>query len=121
MSIAHWLNRTLQVWRPQGEDDGHGGQEITYVRQADDVRAKVDQPTAVERTVAAQTDSDHTHDIFLLPTADVRRGDELRDGGTEDEPRDGEKWRVLFVVEPSSTRYRKAQSQLIQGEGEPDG
>lgn len=115
MSIGHWLNRTLQVWRPQGEDDGHGGQEVTYVRQADDVRAKVDQPSVAERAVAATTDSDHTHSIFLLPTADVRRGDELRDGGT------GEKWRVLSAVGPSSTRYRKCESQLIQGEGEPDG
>jgi hypothetical protein len=113
--IGRWLNRPLQVWRPQGEDDGHGGQEVTYVRQADDVRAKVDQPSASERLLAAQTDSEHSHDIYLLPAADVRRGDELRDDGT------GEKWRVTAVLGPSTPRYRKAQAQLIQGEGETNG
>ncbi|GEC02957.1 hypothetical protein SSP24_06120 [Streptomyces spinoverrucosus] len=112
--IGHWLNRQLQVWRPEGEPDGHGGERITYVRQPDDVRAKVDQPSASERLLAAQTDSEHTHSVYLLPTADVRRGDELRDPGT------GESWRVLSVVGPSTARYRKAEAQLIQGEGEPD-
>ncbi|TQE35471.1 phage head completion protein [Streptomyces ipomoeae] len=113
--IGHWLNRTLQVWRPEETPDGHGGAESTYVRQPDDVRAKIDQPSATDRLLAAQTSSDHTHDIYLLPAADVRRLDELRDETT------GESWKVLAVVAPSSTRYRKAQSQLIQGEGEPDG
>ncbi|WP_406262566.1 head-tail adaptor protein [Streptomyces chartreusis] len=113
--IGHWLNRALQVWRRQSEDDGYGGQVSTRVRQPDDVLAKVDQPSASERLLAAQTDSEHTHSIFLLPTADVRRGDYLRDDTT------GEQWRVLAVVGPSTARYCKADSQLIQGEGEPDG
>jgi len=113
--IGHWLNRTLQVWRRVGTDDGYGGQTSTDVRQPDDVRAKVDQPSASERLLAAQTSSEHTHNIYLLPDADVRRGDELRGEAT------GERWRVLHVVAPSTARYRKAESQLIQGEGEPDG
>ncbi|MDN3021542.1 head-tail adaptor protein [Streptomyces sp. S.PB5] len=113
--IGHWLNRALQVWRSEETDDGHGGQTSTYVRQPDDVRAKVDQPSATDRLLAAQTSSEHSHDIFLLPTADVRRLDELRDETT------GEVWKVLHVVGPSTARYRKAQAQLIQGEGEPDG
>lgn len=111
--IGHWLNRTLQVWRPQGTADGHGGEDITYVRQPDDVRAKVDQPSAGERLLAAQTSSRHTHSIYLMPDADVRRLDELRDAAT------GETWRVLAVVAPSTARYRKCESELIQGEGEP--
>ncbi|MFJ2002177.1 phage head completion protein [Streptomyces chartreusis] len=113
--IGHWLNRTLQVWRPQGEDDGYGGERVTYVRQPDDVRAKVDQPSASDRLLAAQTSSEHTHDVFLLPSADVRRLDELRDEST------GEAFKVLHVIGPSTPRYRKAQSELIQGEGEPHG
>lgn len=113
--IGHWLNRALQVWRPESAPDGYGGEQTTYVRQTDDVRAKVDQPSATDRLLAAQTSSEHSHDIFLLPAADVRRLDELRDETT------GESWKVLHVVAPSSTRYRKAQAQLIQGEGEPDG
>jgi hypothetical protein len=113
--IGHWLNRQLEVWRPEGTPDGHGGEQITYVRQSDDVRAKVDQPSATDRLLAAQTSSEHTHDVFLLPAADVRRLDELRDTTT------GETWRVLAVIGPSTARYRKAQSELIQAEGEPDG
>jgi hypothetical protein len=113
--IGHWLNRTLQVWRPEGQDDSHGGDQVTSVRQPDDVRAKVDQPSAADQLLAAQTRSKHDTDVFLLPTADVRRLDELRDETT------GESWRVLHVFGPSTARYRKAQSQLIQGEGEPDG
>lgn len=113
--IAHWLNRTLQLWRPEETPDGHGGVQTTYVRQPDDVRAKVDQPSATDQLLAAQTNSKHSHDVFLLPNADVRRLDELRDETT------GEAWKVLAVVGPSSPRYRKAQAELIQGEGEPDG
>lgn len=113
--IGHWLNRALQVWRPTTQDDGAGGQETTLVQQPDDVRAKVDQPSASERILAQQANSKHTHSIYLLPTADVRRGDELRDAGT------GQVWRVLSVVGPSSTRYRKCEGQLIQAEEENDG
>ncbi len=113
--IGHWLNRQLQVWRRTAVDDGYGGQTSTRVRQPDDVRAKVDQPSASERLLAAQTNSHHTHSIYLMPDADVRRGDELHDEST------GQQWRVLAVVAPSTARYRKADAELIQGEGEPDG
>lgn len=115
MSIGHWLNRPLQVWRPATEPDGAGGQTTTYVRQEDDVTGKVDQPSVNERLLAQQAQSEHTHNIYLLPGADVRRGDELRDGTT------GEVWRVMSVVGPSSTRYRKCEAQLIQSEGETNG
>ena len=113
--IGHWLNRELAVWRPERTPDGYGGQTTSHVQQPEPVRAKVDQPSATDRLLAAQTSSKHSHDIFLLPDADVRRLDELRDAST------GESWKVLHVIAPSSTRYRKAQSELVQGEGEPDG
>ena len=109
MSIGHRLNRTLEVWRPATEPDGAGGQRDTYVRQPDDVRGKVDQPSASERLLAMQAGSEHTHTVYLLPSADVLRGDQLRGRG--------QVLRVLSVVEPSSTRYRKAECQLIQPGG----
>ncbi|MEV7282872.1 phage head closure protein [Streptomyces sp. NPDC093111] len=105
--IGRHLNRTLEVWRPATTDDGYGGQESTYVHQGD-VRGKVDQPSASERMLAQQAGAEHTHDVYLLPNADVQRGDELRGGG--------QRLRVKQVVEPSATRYRKAECQLIQTE-----
>ncbi|MFD4320112.1 phage head closure protein [Streptomyces sp. NPDC058548] len=108
MSIGRRLNRTLEVWRETFTDDGYGGQESTWVR-AGEVRGKVDQPSASDRMLAQQAGAEHTHDVFLLPTADVARGDELRGGGQVLD--------VRFVVEPSSTRYRKAECRLIERQG----
>lgn len=111
---GRYLNRRLEVWRPTTVDDGAGGQETTLIKQAVPVRAKVDQPSPTERLVAAQAGSKHSHDVFLLPGADVRRGDELRgtDGlGT------AQKFRVLSVVQPSRPVYSKAFVELIQKEG----
>lgn len=113
--IGHWLNRQLQVWRPATADDGHGGQTVTLVLQPDPVAAKVDQPGVAEGGAGAATSGEHTHDIYLMPGADVRRLDELRDAAT------GERWQVREVLGPSTARYRKAQSLLYQTEGEPDG
>ena len=108
MDVTHLLNRTLEVWRTVATDDGAGGQDTTVVRQAD-VAAKVDQPSAAERTLAAQAGSEHTHSVYLKPAAGVQRGDELRG--------DGQTFRVLSVVKPSAPVYSKAECQLIQKEG----
>ncbi|GGZ27993.1 phage head completion protein [Streptomyces nitrosporeus] len=105
MDITHLLNRTLEVWRTTTVPDGAGGEETTLVRQAD-VPAKVDLPAASDRLLAQQAGAAHTHDIYLLPGADVRRGDELRGGG--------QVFRVGYVVEPSAPVYRKAQAELKQ-------
>ncbi len=113
MSISHLLNRVLQVWRPVATPDGYGGQDVTYVRQPDDVPAKVDQPSADDRMLAQQVRAQLTHSIYLEPDADVRRGDELRDSG--------EVWEVTFVVEPSAPVYRKALTERVQSEGETSG
>ena len=108
MDISHRLNRVLEVWRETVTDDGMGGQEVTLVWQTD-VAAKVDQPSATVRMLAQQAGADHTHDIYLLPTADVQRGDELRG--------DDQTFRVDFVVMPSAPLYRKAEAELIQRQG----
>lgn len=115
--IGRYLNRELSVYRPQTVPDGYGGQTTTLVLQGS-VRAKVDQPSPTERMVAAQTNSRHSHDIYLLPAADVRRGDELR--GTDALGHD-QVFRVQSVVQPSTPVYSKALVELIQNEGDPDG
>lgn len=115
--IGRTLNRTLEVHRLETADDGHGGQTSTLVLKGT-VRAKVDQPSPTERMVAAQSSSRHSHDIYLLPSADVRRGDELR--GTDALGHD-QVFRVQSVVQPSTPVYSKALVELTQGEGEPDG
>ncbi|MGW0942906.1 head-tail adaptor protein [Streptomyces sp. NPDC002623] len=112
--VRRYLNRALTVWRPQAADDGSGGQTTTLV-EVGNVRAKVDQPTATERMVAASTSSRHSHDVYLLPRADVRRGDELR--GT-DALGTAQVFRVQSVVQPSTPVYSKALVELIQAEGE---
>lgn len=111
---GRYMNRQLEVWRPTTVDDGAGGQETTLVKQALPVRAKVDQPSPTERLVAAQAGSKHSHDVFLLPGADVLRGDELR--GT-DKLGTAQKFRVLSVAQPSRPIYSKALCELIQTGG----
>ncbi len=108
MDITHLLNRVLEVWRPVTVDDGYGGQETTLVRRGD-VQAKVDQPSASEQLLAQQAGASHTHSVYLLPDADVRRGDELRG--------DGHHLRVRHVVAPSAPVYRKAECELTEEEG----
>lgn len=113
--IGRHLNRTLEVRRPTTVPDGYGGQTTTLVLQGT-VRAKVDQPSPTERLVAAQTTSRHSHNVYLQPGADVRRGDELH--GT-DPHGTTQVFRVQAVVQPSAPVYSKALVELIQAEGEP--
>ncbi|WP_228995320.1 phage head closure protein [Streptomyces sp. DH8] len=107
MDITHLLTRVLEVWRTTTTDDGYGGQETALVRRGD-VPAKVDQPSASEQLLAQQTGARHTHSVYLLPDADVRRGDELRG--------DGQVLRVRSVVAPSGPVYRKAECELTEEE-----
>jgi head-tail adaptor len=109
---ARYYNRDLQVWRPTTTPDGAGGQQTTLVMHGT-VRAKVDQPSPTERLLAQQAQSKHSHDVFMAPTADVLRGDQLRgmDGlGV------AQVFRVLSVVQPSRPVYSKADVELIQKE-----
>ncbi|MEV6471601.1 phage head closure protein [Streptomyces sp. NPDC051657] len=105
MSIARWLNRTLEVWRETTSPDGAGGQTSLWV-QAGEVRAKVDQPSAADRMLAQQAGSKHTHTVYLLPSADVQRGDQLRG--------DGQTLTVHAALQPSGPRYLRADCELIQ-------
>lgn len=111
MTIGHWLNRTLTVWRAQNTADGQGGQSQIWTLQGS-VVAKVDQATVAERTLASQAGADLTHTIYLLPDADVVRNDELRSA----HPVTGEA--EVFTVEgftfPSTPRYRKLATVLTQ-------
>ncbi|WKV74727.1 head-tail adaptor protein [Streptomyces sp. PCS3-D2] len=113
ISPGRHLNRRLEVWRPVTADDGAGGQDTSLALQGT-VRAKVDQPSNADRMLAAQAGSRHDHTVFLLPSADVRRGDELR--GT-DRLGQHQRLRVLSVVAPSTPVYRRAACELIQREG----
>lgn len=115
---GRYYNRRLEVWRLTAVADGAGGEQTTFVKQPDLVRAKVDQPSPTERIVAQQANSKHSHDVFMPARADVRRGDELR--GT-DGLGNAQVFRVLSVVQPSRPIYSKALVELIQTEGEPDG
>ncbi|MFE2106640.1 head-tail adaptor protein [Kitasatospora sp. NPDC059463] len=110
IGVAHKLNRTLEVWRPHTEPDGLGGQRTTLLHVGE-VRAKVDQPSAGDRLVAAQSGGRHTHTVYLLPDADVARGDELRGAG--------QTLTVHHVTGPSSPNYRRAEAELTQSEGVP--
>lgn len=103
--IGRWLNRTLQVWREITAPDGAGGQISTWVLQGE-VRAKVDQPSATDRMLAQQTGSKHTHSVYLLPSADVQRGDQLRGAG--------QTFTVHAALQPSGPRYTRADCELIQ-------
>lgn len=105
MDITHLLNRVLEVWRTTSVPDGAGGEE-TLLTHVADVRAKVDQPSASDRLLAQQAGAAHTHDIYLLPDADVQRGDQLHG--------DGQVFHVGYVVEPSAPVYRKAEAELTQ-------
>ncbi|MFF7365819.1 head-tail adaptor protein [Streptomyces sp. NPDC008125] len=107
MDIAHLLNRQLTVWRTVTTDDGYGGQQTSHV-QTGAVPAKVDQPSASERVLAQQGGVPHSHTVYLQPSADVRRGDELRGGG--------QVLRVLSVVTPSAPLYRRAECELREQE-----
>ncbi|MFX4294100.1 phage head closure protein [Streptomyces bohaiensis] len=110
--IGHLLVTPLEVWRPVDVPDGAGGRTRTW-QQVGAIRASVSQPTTRERMLAAQAGSDHDHTVYTQPTADVRRGDELRTGEGPD------RYRVIAVSFPSRRRYRRCETQLTQHEGSP--
>lgn len=106
----HLLNRELAVWRRAWTVDGSGGRAAAWT-EVGTVRARVSQPSAAERSVGQQAGATLTHAVYLLPGAEVARGDELRG--------DGQVLEVHAVFEPSGTAvYRRADCQLIQPEAE---
>lgn len=104
--VAHLLNSTAEVWREQRTPDGMGGWSTTR-GSVGIVRCRVSQPSATERVVADQNGTDLSHVVFLAPTADVRRGDELRTPGKVFE--------VLATFEPSMPgTYLRADCKVRQ-------
>lgn len=107
---AHELRETLTVWRPTSVPDGQGGTTTSLV-QVGTVRAKVSQPAAAEQIEAQQAGTTMTMIVHMRPTADVRRGDELR-------RTDGDKLRVKYTIHPSEPVYLRADCEQIQSEGQ---
>ncbi len=105
--IGHLLNTSVTVYRATYTDDGRGGRIKTMTSQGAR-RAKVDQPSATERAVAAQEGATLTHVVHMAYGADVQRGDELDTGGTR-------RLRVLDVVSNSRATYDRLECQVVQG------
>lgn len=106
MSVARLLNRSVAVWRKSRVDDGMGGGIDTWAQVAT-VRARFSQPSARERVAADQAEARLSHVVYLMPDADVRRGDELRDGDRV--------FNVLATFEPSvAGTYLRADCQASQ-------
>ncbi|MGW3674634.1 head-tail adaptor protein [Streptomyces sp. NPDC005166] len=104
--IARLLNTSADVWRDQRVSDGMGGWVSGWAKVGT-VRARVSQPSATERVQGAQNGSELSHVVYLLPTADVRRDDQLRQGSRVFE--------VLATFEPSEPgTYLRADCKLRQ-------
>lgn len=107
---AHELPEKLDVWRETLTEDDLGG-TTSALSKVGTVRAKVSQPAAAEQVEAMQAGSALTMIVHLLPTADVRRGDELR-------RKRGEVLRVKYVIAPSEPVYLRADCEQVQSEGD---
>jgi SPP1 family predicted phage head-tail adaptor len=107
--IRHLLNAGVDVYRATFTDDGRGGRTSTLAKVGT-VRARVAQPSAAERAVAAQLGAVLEHVVHVEHVADVERGDELDTGG----PR---RLRVQSVVIDSSSTYKRLECQVIEGAG----
>jgi head-tail adaptor len=104
--IARLLNASLTVHRTVRTSDGMGGY-TSVLTALGSVRARVSQPSATERVVAAQNGADLSHVVYLLPTADVLRGDELH--------RASDVFEVLAIFQPSEPNtYLRADCKLRQ-------
>lgn len=105
--IGHLLNQTAGVHRVQLASDGMGGYTEDWTLVAT-VPARLSQPSPAARDAADRGTARVTHDVYLRPDADVRRGDriDVRDLTL----------RVLSVVEPSEAIYRKAECTSDQHE-----
>lgn len=103
------LRDSREVWRPTETTDSMGGRSVAFA-QVGTVKCKVDMAGQAESEQGDRWGAELTHTVFFLPSADVRRGDELRGGSLV--------LRVLAVVEPSSVIYRKALCRADQAQGQ---
>lgn len=99
---------SLDVYRRQNIDDGYGG-VISDMVNIGTVKARLSQPTAAERIEADawQAQVDYAQ-LYVLPDADVFRGDELH----------GErgKYRVTSTIFPSVAIYKRLACEFEQYE-----
>ncbi|MER5892396.1 head-tail adaptor protein [Streptomyces sp. NPDC001876] len=91
--VRRHLNRTVEVWRMTTTPDGGGGQSQGWAL-ASTPRGRRSQPTARERQAADQSEARLDFTWYFSPTADVRRGDELRETT-------GAVHKVFAIFEPS--------------------
>lgn len=108
--IEHLLRETLDVYRRTQIDDGYGGKsyEMTFIGT---IQARLSQPTAAERMQASgwQAQVDYAQ-LYIMPTADVQRGDELRGSGFV--------FRVKSLIRPSIPIYLRVGCEYEQFETE---
>lgn len=107
--IAHLLNRSFDVERREETDDGGGGRSVAWL-PAGTVRGRRSQPTSTERETGDQHGADLTDVVYLLPGADVHRGDRLLDGA--------EVLEVLATYTPSAPKYLRADCRSRDREEE---
>lgn len=105
--IRHLLNASLDVYRDTFTNDGRGGRTSTMAKVGT-VRARVAQPSATERMVAAELGAVLEHVVHVEHVADVLRGDELDTGGAR-------RLRVQAVVSDSSATYKRLECQVVEG------
>ncbi|SFE54688.1 head-tail adaptor [Actinopolyspora alba] len=103
--ITHRLIETATVERSVSTPDGAGGWTQTW-QQVGTEPARLSQPHPAEQTTADRSEAQVSHDVYLQPDADVRRGDRLSLRGLVLE--------VAAVVEPSVPIYRKASCTSTQ-------
>jgi hypothetical protein len=107
--IRHLLNASVDVYRSTYTDDGQGGRTSSVAKVGAE-RARIAQPTAQERAIAAELGAVLEAVVHFELAADVQRGDELDDGGAR-------RLRVQSVVSDSSRTYKRAECQRIEGAG----
>lgn len=112
MSLAHWFNTELVVWRETTVADGSGGFTVTYVAQ-ETLSFKVDQSSAAEALVAAQSEASHSHNIYTETDNDVRRNDRLAASGV-DPNTETPYYRVIATTTPSTAIYLKCQAERVE-------
>lgn len=107
--ITHLMNTALEVWRTTRAADGMGGWE-TAESLVGTARCRISQPSATERTLAAQSTARLTHVIYAEADANIRREDLLRQGARE--------FRVVDTFEPSVPgTYLRVNCEEVQTDG----
>lgn len=106
--IRHLLNTTAEVHRATTTSDGMGGWTETWELFTTEP-ARVSQPHPAQQTTGDRAEAQISHDVYLLPTTAVRRGDRLQ--------LRGESLDVIAVTVPSIQHHAKAACQSTQREG----